>query len=434
MTRRVDPVFLKARFKALSMHPYDGDAIASMIPVQGDVGTCAVDKYWRCYYDVKFLSTLSVNQAAGVVLHEVYHLLDRHAERAELLGINKDMEDPELHFQAWNLACDASINERLLNEGVELPDGKVTPDSIHSDPGKTPEQYYRHILKMIQDGKIKVVRIPSGGVSMGGIPNEPCSGKNGSGADGRQRDYEHGEPDGSKGKEAGERPDKEGPGNPDGIDKNQADEIRQSVANARREHQKSRGSHGGNFESTIDSMIEPLIDPKSAFMAKLRRSCTETVGGVYPTYKRMSKKRIPGILLPAKMDKVPNITVIVDTSGSMYGQDLELCLGLINKVMRTLNIRNGLNVVTGDTSAKTRKIICSKMGQLPICGGGGTDMGKIIVEVADQKPKPEMIIVATDGYTPWPKQDVGVPTFACLTQSGCEDGIPDWIKTVILYK
>ena len=37
-----------------------------------------------------------------------------------------------------------------------------------------------------------------------------------------------------------------------------------------------------------------------------------------------------------------------------------------------------------------------------LLGGGGTDMGAGLAKAAELRPRPDLIIVLTDGYTPWP--------------------------------
>ena len=58
-------------------------------------------------------------------------------------------------------------------------------------------------------------------------------------------------------------------------------------------------------------------------------------------------------------------------------------------------------------------------------------MGKLIQQVAETKPRPQLIVVCTDGATPW-CEPVGIPVVACLTQESRAKRVPSWIKTVVL--
>jgi predicted metal-dependent peptidase len=42
--------------------------------------------------------------------------------------------------------------------------------------------------------------------------------------------------------------------------------------------------------------------------------------------------------------------------------------------------------------------------QVQLAGGGGTDMGAGIAAAASLRPRPSVVIVLTDGFTPWPER------------------------------
>ena len=54
------------------------------------------------------------------------------------------------------------------------------------------------------------------------------------------------------------------------------------------------------------------------------------------------------------------------------------------------------------------------------------DMAKIVAEALEERPRPQMVLVCTDGWTPWPKEDCGVPIIACL--SNRVESLPDAYK------
>lgn len=48
------------------------------------------------------------------------------------------------------------------------------------------------------------------------------------------------------------------------------------------------------------------------------------------------------------------------------------------------------------------------------------------------KPRPNVVVCATDGYTPWPDRAdcAGVPVIACVIGDAVNITVPDWIVTV----
>lgn len=381
----------KARLEATNIWKAAAYSILQMNVVETDqVPTMAVDKHWRLYYNPEWLSSLTQTEATGVILHEVSHLILGHAGRAESLGINKG------NHMLWNLACDCSINSMLADQGIRLPKGAILPESYNLQRGMVAEWYFMELMK----NATEVTEYVPGGSCADGIP----------------RDWEDGEP-------SDECP---------GLDEVDAEVVVHKTA----EKLKERGNIGGELKRLIRNTIEPNVDPQRLIMQCIRAATEYVTGQGERTYRRPSRRpHSPDMSLPSSMQPVPRIVVIVDTSGSMsMSRDIPMCAGLILKVINNLRIRDGIKVVTGDTSSKATEIVFSDPTKIEYTGGGGTDMGSIIEEVVADRPKPDIVFVATDGETPWPESSVGVPVIACLTQEPHYYTVPSWIKRVDMWK
>ena len=123
--------FRLIRLLAAETSPYFMAALFATTPVAApELGTFAVDAAWRLYLDPELLTgdhAWPQHEAAGVLVHEVGHLIRDHAGRA------RDLPQP---YQpgAWNFACDAEINDDLLAAGIALPAGVVTPAALGCEP------------------------------------------------------------------------------------------------------------------------------------------------------------------------------------------------------------------------------------------------------------------------------------------------------------
>ena len=53
-----------------------------------------------------------------------------------------------------------------------------------------------------------------------------------------------------------------------------------------------------------------------------------------------------------------------------------------------------------------------------VAGRGGTDMGAGVAFAATLRPRPTVIVVVTDGYTPWPDVKPRVPVVVCIVGRG----------------
>ena len=71
---------------------------------------------------------------------------------------------------------------------------------------------------------------------------------------------------------------------------------------------------------------------------------------------------------------------------------------------------------------------------LELVGGGGTDLGAGIAAAAALKPRPSVMIVLTDGFTPWPQRPPrGIPVIIGLLKQRAQPGLwkaPDWARIV----
>ena len=459
-----------ARLAACRKWPYSSHAVLSLIPVcRPGLGTMAVDKKWRLYYDPAFIEATPPDELIGVILHEVSHLLLKHHKRAQ--GIVPDND-----YERWNWAADFAINSILKGENIKLTDGALFPDKFKLPFGKTAEEYYRMLLEKSEAEKEKEKSQenpdkpdspndePSepgeepggdGGSGGGGIGgDEPSDGEGSSNTPGKPGEESHGKggntneiPEGAKPKpgESGscsdgkdrpwentEEQEEEGvdeTDTPPGYDPHEIDQILRKTAEA-----MQRGNAPGCFKRAAEEILNPKVDPRRLLMRALQRHTSTLMngGGKY-SYRRPARRpSLGGTIRPRAFQPVPKITVIVDTSGSMNDRDLGLCVGFVAKVLSGLRLRDGVHVIVGDAAVQG-DMQCLDAKKLKLSGGGGTDMARLIEHAASLKDKPGLIIVCTDGFTGWPDRSVGVPVVACITRDeSIYYKVPSWIEKVVM--
>jgi len=200
----------------------------------------------------------------------------------------------------------------------------------------------------------------------------------------------------------------------------------------------SKGSVPGGMQEILDEILDPRIDPRKLLM-KVVRTKTDQISkageGRY-SYRRPSRRQTGTFIRPSQWKPIPRITLIIDTSGSMGKQDLQLGVGLVANVLNGLSLRDGLRVMCFDAEPQwTEKIFDPSKIQLR--GRGGTDMSQAIVEAVNtpkRQDRPELVLVVTDGETDWPPQPVGVPVVVCLTRPCGWYQPPKWMEVVKLYE
>lgn len=386
-----------ARLRATKDWSYLRVCLWAMIPREAPdlPAPMAVDKYWRLYYNPARMTDWSAEQMAAVLYHEANHLLRDHPLRAESMHIAME-EAPQ-----WNFATDAEINDDLEDEGVKLPGDYVTPETIKQERGGMAEVYFRNLPPPdeMDDDKMD------------------C----GSCAGGAQREWEDGDP------------------SPDvpGVDPGRQLIIKRKVAEDVIEH-SARGSVPGQWERWAEGIVNPKIPWTRELSAQVRVACAWVAGKTDYTYKKMSRRAsiFPRIIMPAMRSPTPSIAVVVDTSGSMggtAGPRLRKAMGELKGILRAVGVNNGVPVIACDAAVHADKSVFS-VSQVQLGGGGGTDMGVGLDHAAKLKPRPEIVIVMTDMYTPWPQES---PPYRTIVVDVAGDGgredwaVPGWVTKVI---
>ncbi len=152
-----------------------------------------------------------------------------------------------------------------------------------------------------------------------------------------------------------------------------------------------------------------------------------------PTAVRRAATALPAVL-PTLVRPVPAVAVVADTSGSMHEGLLARVLAEVEGLLTRAGLRaGGLPVLAVDTAVHANRRV-SRARDVRLVGGGRTDMGAGIEAAVALRPRPDVLIVLTDGFTPWPAD----PPRGCrvvvglLSQGGTAPPAPWWARTVLI--
>jgi predicted metal-dependent peptidase len=473
----------EVRYKAHRLMPYLGKMTWNLVPVEvPGLGTMAVDQWARLYYDPEVFSMWSLRECAAVVLHEVMHVVLQHAKRAKMyLGENAT----EHHRYLWNVAVDLVVNQTLRDavckpngkkiETIEFPEGAIFPEKYDLPLNLTAPEYYvlleeqeeeeqqqgQQPKKPDEEGETEAPygnptepseegdeegegesggspqdtegegpeageesgeEEPSDSGSDSGSDGKPWNGDppqfGGSGADGEQKPWELGEPDDDS----------------PGMDEFTQKRLERQIAKETKDFgEKHRGDVPGNLDRWTKEILEPKVDPVRELMASVKYAINSIHGFGDYTFKRRNPRQPAGSLrMPAHRQPIPRVTIIADTSGSMSSEDLGFALGVIAKVTRGLP-NDGVRVIAGDTTMQEVNTVF-RAEQVQLAGGGGTNMGRIMLQAVNEDTvKPDVIVVCTDCYTPWPNErEMPVKVVVCSTSENMVESVPKWMKAVYI--
>lgn len=409
--------------------PYLSPYVYQLHPVETPgIGTMAVDKQGRMYYDPKFVDEVTNEQGAYVVLHEAVHLILRHCHRAKSIIGDKPHPNEQLRL---NIAYDLVIWEFLESWKEHGPDGIVDwPRMKAAFPrlqrNMLPEQIYAIMLEAAEKrpcrGNCKLGATRSGqsngskGRGKGGSGSKKECGcgdfvmiGGGSAADGQTRDYE----------------DEPNPNWDAFLEDSLLDAVEKKMEEERR-HVTGRGTLPGEVATTIRRKLRPQPSPWDKLRASVSRAAMNPKGAKDYTYQRVNRRQFAMPNAPRLKGCnhwTPRVAVVMDTSGSMTPECKRKCIEVIAQGLRAVG---DFPVIFGDTIVQRDVKFSRLTDEVEFVGGGGTDM-RVLIEHAEKKYHPEAIIIGTDGGTPWPSSPTKAQLIVAMTQP--VDG-PPWATVV----
>lgn len=376
-----------ARLWASARMPYLASAIfACSAQAAPGSETIGVDRGWRLHVDPAVMDGLSVQQLGRLVLHLCGHLIRDHAARAGRLGVAEQGARSR-----WNRCADAEINDDLAADGCVPDPAPEMPSTLGCEPGQLAEAYY----EQAGDG--------------------PRRWDCGSGADGCDRPSEDGQ----------------------GIGSEQAELLRLGLAAEIQRHDgREPGSIPGGWLRWAQTVLPSRIDWRRVLAAEVRGAVSAAAGMVDYTYSRPSRRAHlhRKVVMPSLRRPLPDVAIVCDTSGSMHERLLARALAEVEAVLSRAGLRSSqVRVLAVDTAVHAVRRV-SGASQVRLAGGGGTDMGAGIAAAAALRPRPSVVIVLTDGFTPWPpRPPAGVRVVVGLLtdpDGGSGWAPPEWARTV----
>ncbi|MDX6215919.1 MAG: hypothetical protein QOG99_1503, partial [Frankiales bacterium] len=218
----------------------------------------------------------------------------------------------------------------------------------------------------------------------------------------------------------------------------EADLMRsRTAADVQQAHQQDPGTVPAGLLRWAESIRPSRTDWRKVLAAEVRHSLAAIAGNVDYTYRRPSRRASAThpVVLPSLYRPVPLVAVVCDTSGSMHEELLARALAEIQNLLTRGGLRAAqLKVLSVDTEVHAISRV-AHASQVKLEGGGGTDMGAGLDAALRLRPRPSLVIVLTDGYTPWPAQAPrGIKTVVgLLSEPGqVPPPAPRWARTVLI--
>ena len=355
-----------AKSRMLLKHVFFGTAILSTPIVKTvSVPTAGTDSV-KIYWNPNFFDDLDVDEHQFVFAHEVLHILLKHKFRQG--GRN---------HRIWNMACDYVINRILIEAKCgKMPTGRKAGLYDKRFDGMSEEQIY-DILKKEDDQKRQGRGQPGDGLNEGGMPGDIM-----------------------------ELPEEVTPDQVEIIKRGIDQKLAQAANMARL---------AGKMPGEIEKLIDELLNPKVPWQDLLRDYMTRLVHEDESWNRR--NRRVTSVYLPARHnERMAGLTIIGDTSGSIGPEDYARIATEIKAILEDVN-PEFIRVLWADT--RTAGVQMMEPGDftgprdLKPKGGGGTDMRVPLKDAEEYEPP--VVVLITDGYTPWPDCEPPFPLIVVLT-------------------
>ncbi|WP_435111558.1 vWA domain-containing protein [Nocardiopsis synnemataformans] len=427
--------FASARLWAAARAPYLAHALFALTPVvmeprldeetgepvaDPDFRALPADIRWNVHLDPGTVAATPVEELGWWLLHGIGHLVRRHAERSPAAEGSAPGSasgrgpgpaaggdgDPERDARLWNRAADAEVNDDLEADGLPVPDGVLSPRALGLPEGRLAEEYVS-LIEVLEEAHSRGGRGVADPVDCGGAVH------------------------GTRGRLASA-------GASGGLDPLERDLLELTLAREVTARAAARTGVPGGWLRWARERLRPSVDWRARLGAVVRRGAHRAAGRTDFSYRRPSRRpgpRLPGgtAVLPSMVAPAPEVAVVVDTSGSVPDPVLEVFLAETAAVLaRVCGPGRRLRVVCCDLRAHPVQTV-RRAREIRLVGGGGTDLREGIAAAVATRPRPDLLLVLTDGHTPWPGGRPPVPVVVGLVGGPVEPPPPpDWAHVVPL--
>ena len=362
-------------------------------------------------YGRAFVDSLTDAELRFVILHECYHKMYRH------LITWKHLHDK--NHNTANMSCDYNINGKLVDENREDGFAAMPRDADGNQIGLYDEQFRKPdgswsdtavIFKMLEQQQNQPQGNESGGDDSQGTSSAQSQGQ----GQGQGQGFDDHDWEGA-----------------DNLSDDEVKDLEKEIDVAIRQGSMIASKSGVTGNRLLDELMQAKVDWREVLREFIQTTCT---GNDYSTWKRPNRRYIgAGVYLPSGIsEKVDELVIAIDTSGSIPDSDLAVFLSEVQAICTTVKpdkvrILYWGHEVVGDESYATHELDTLAQSTRPK-GGGGTVVECVPEYMQRHQIKPQATIIFTDGYVfgDWGTWDC--PTLWCVIDN--EHATPDNGKVV----
>lgn len=350
-----------ARIGLLLRQPFFGSMATHLNIVRDDTMNTAATDGRNFFYNLEFISGLSVKETEFLFGHEVLHNVFEHHIRKEFPdSVTEANEDGTLtkkcrHHTLWNIACDYAVNEILIDSKI----GTRIEDTLYDEKykGKCAEEIYDDLLKNADKIDVDALADMLLDEHLGDIEK--------------------------KGKKLTEA-------------------EKQEIRNEIKQNLLSSANSAGNLPKGVDRLVKNLTAPTLSWKELLKMDIQSQIKYDYTFYTPNKKGMQNGVVLPGmRRDEALDVCVAIDTSGSIDEKTLNVFLSEIKGIMEQYDDYT-IRIWSFDAEIHNEQIFRSDEGtdieEYTPAGGGGTLFEANWDHMKKNDINPKVFIMFTDMY------------------------------------
>ena len=358
------------------------------------------------------LCKFSLKEILFIVCHEIDHIVFNHP--AEMLKANPE-RDPDI-FEQFNIAADASVNDRILKEikdenrsFLSAPEGHISSDVLKKMlklRSIRPLENYLYYFQLIQGKNLS---------EDAQQPQQMLNAVAGSGDHNDENDDSdttEGDSSEDVGNDAKGDGDESGDnivtadncGKPVDHDWNAGEDSEEAAAAVRElvnattslMNDEVRGQMPGFFWSQVQALNKP---PQLCWKAILKKYVGTIAVGKRKTRTRLNRRQPERFDLPGRQDdKILKIVAAIDTSGSVSDRDVAYILNEIIAIIA--GRKHSLTVIECDSKIQRVYQVKTQADiKKNVAGRGGTAFTPVVEYINnDRYFRDALLIYFTDGY------------------------------------
>jgi len=375
MTEEIDTKLSAARTRLILDRPFLGALVLRLPLVVADPSWCrtsATDTR-TLFYNQAYIKALTIGETQFVLAHEALHCALSHFTRRGHRNKHR-----------WDLACDFAINPLLVAEGLQLTPDALMLEQFH---GMTAEEIYP-CLDEFEDYQSEDQHLYDDSQSEGGQGGDA-------------------EPDSGIPTENQEQGGVAGCPPPMSQDQMEslATQWRQRMAGA-----AQQALQAGKLGGAMARMVDHLLQPQLPWRMLLARFVTAMGRDDY-SYSRPSRREGSAIL-PSLRSNTINVTIFLDSSGSVSDEEMREFLSEVDALKGQVNARVTLHACDVELAPEGPWVFESwEELELPqnLGGGGGTSFVPACIWLEKQDLQPDLVLYFTDAEGEFPKREPVIP-------------------------